>query len=695
MMKKQFLLILFLSLTTFLMAQTDATSPDDPYQSNWETIDSLLRRGLPQSAQEQLAELRQQIAEDIKTDNSRYPSLIKATIYELEVGKQLAEDGSWNAIQQLENITAEAAPKLKPIYQSYLAEQYTKYWQENRWQIQNRTQRVGDVVSDDPTSWSAADFVDKITSLYLASIADLNTRGQAIEDIQALLQDNDPDLALLPSVYDLLLHRALEYFRFNDAFLAEPKYVPALNDLTLLGSVDDFINWEMPEVERPTSYYHLLQLLQEALAWSKTERPATLAHLDLNLVRLQLVFDQLTMNRKHAAYEEALQALKAQYQRTELEATVAATYLKHIYQRASAYEAENPAQDHLRWNLQQALTLARDIKKRFPETPAAADAEVIISAVQSASLQVAVEQVQLPEAHALMNIRFRNVPKAYFKLIKVAPDLTEGSDPTAFIKNLLAQKALRSWSEDLPDAGDYREHSTEAILSELAKGKYFLLVSANKDFPTDNNNTQFLEIWSSDLALIQEKYPDSKQLIMKVVSRSTGKPVPNAQLNLWHYRTDSGRSRDRRLVPLDNLTTDSNGEVIVGNRDQYGVFVQLKKGDDELFLRDYLNFEYQYYENKNEPNYQLHFFTDRGLYRPGQTVYFKVLVTELEGKVPQLAPNRKVKVKLMDANRKEVTQLDLRTKKAVSGGNPPSRPEVYWVGCTPWRVLEIAGTLFR
>jgi uncharacterized protein YfaS (alpha-2-macroglobulin family) len=53
------------------------------------------------------------------------------------------------------------------------------------------------------------------------------------------------------------------------------------------------------------------------------------------------------------------------------------------------------------------------------------------------------------------------------------------------------------------------------------------------------------------------------------------------------------------------------------------------------------------------------FFTDRSLYRPGQTVYFKGLILETDGTESRIRKNQKTTVRLFDVNGQEKSSLEL------------------------------------
>ena len=130
-----------------LMAQ-DILS-NEPFTREWNTIDSLYRQGLPESAGKALDILKDNLTDMDSDDPLRQAHEIKALLYQLVLEAQLAVQGEWIAVQTLEELAAYADQPAKAIYQSYLAEKYFRYWQNNRWKIDQRTELADTSPTDD------------------------------------------------------------------------------------------------------------------------------------------------------------------------------------------------------------------------------------------------------------------------------------------------------------------------------------------------------------------------------------------------------------------------------------------------------------------------------------------------------------------------------------------------------------------
>jgi uncharacterized protein YfaS (alpha-2-macroglobulin family) len=69
------------------------------------------------------------------------------------------------------------------------------------------------------------------------------------------------------------------------------------------------------------------------------------------------------------------------------------------------------------------------------------------------------------------------------------------------------------------------------------------------------------------------------------------------------------------------------------------------------------NYNYPYRRNY-ESRIQANIFTDRAIYRPGQIVYFKAIMYQMdENALPSIVPNKKVTITLRDVNQQEVAKV--------------------------------------
>jgi len=150
-----------------------------------------------------------------------------------------------------------------------------------------------------------------------------------------------------------------------------------------------------------------------------------------------------------------------------------------------------------------------------------------------------------------------------------------------------------------------------------------------------------------------------------VLDSETGHAVENVEVSVFETIYSSAMRRNE-LKKLAGFTTDEKGLAVVnaGETKSHGMLLfTFRKGNDFLVSdgNDYLT--------KAKTNTKLktktYFFTDRAIYRPGQTVYFKGIVVDRNSKEVHIKPGFQSQVNLYDVNRKVIGILDL-TKGIVS-----------------------------
>ncbi|RME96776.1 MAG: hypothetical protein D6772_11415, partial [Bacteroidetes bacterium] len=375
-------------------------------------------------------------------------------------------------------------------------------------------------------------------------------------------------------------------------------------------------------------------------------------------------YEYLQHPDKAQTYQKALERLVAQTKGSPTQAMPLLTLAEWHYQRGNGYQAPadgmpptSEGASDLRWAFKTSFHILRQIVDEFPDSYEAEAAKSLIGTIKQTSLSSCVESVLLPQAAGLVSISYRNIPEIHLRLVQISEEeylFAQGQDD--WLRRLVAKPSVQQWSVQLPDAGDFRMHRTETSFRGLARGVYCLLLSTDSKFPTVQSLTSHAPFWVSELGVLgQQDYTSSNEYM--VVNRRSGQPVAHAQVELWHK---TGR-RDQRKSTIATYYTDTLGQIqnVEGGRRQ--VFVGVATDTDRLYSLDgdYLR---SYPRESTQEELRMHYFLDRAIYRPGQTLYFKGLLLQGEqGAYPAIATGQAVTITLYDANGQEVDQLPLTT----------------------------------
>ncbi|MEO1260733.1 MAG: alpha-2-macroglobulin family protein [Bacteroidota bacterium] len=638
------------------------------YEKAWAEINDLARQGLPKSALEKVNQLIEKAREE-----EEHSQFIKGVIYRGNYESQLEEDGFSNAILKLQNEMESAGFPVKPILQSMLGEMYVNYLDQNRYQFQNRTNTV-EFNNEDIRTWPIEHFMEESAKLYWLSLTDNKSKTTDIKQFEILLSKGKNDAGLRPTLYDFLAHRAIDQFMNERNYLAQPAYKFEIEDSNAFSKVRDFIKWEINTQDTTSQKFQTLKLFQELLAFRSTEkRMQSPSLLDADLKRLKFVQQNSIHIDKDELYLNALKDLAATYEGSEGLGDVNAAIASHFYSTGSNYlpvPFGETDEDERKWHWKKAYEYCEQTVKAFPNTVAASDCLKLMNQITAKNLTLETEMVNLPNQPFLGKLEFRNIDKAYFKVIPFTQNDREAFEKLRnernwkerAIKFLNSKKHMSSWSVELPDQKDFHQHAGETSIGTLPKGMYAILVSSDEGFTSGDALTGFLFTHISNIGFWERK-SEGKGVEFVVFDRGNGRPVAGAEVEFW-VRSYNSVFRKYEKKKRDTQISDENGFVKnqLTERTDRNFSIHIKHADDELITDQ--NFYNNYYRNEPRPYQKTEFFLDRAIYRPGQTVYFKGVALSFDKeKMPSILKNQKVEVTLRDANYQEVSKLNLQTNE--------------------------------
>ncbi|MDW8230648.1 MAG: MG2 domain-containing protein, partial [Saprospiraceae bacterium] len=629
------------------MAKTSTPRPPsfDDYADEWAKIDSLEKKGLPKSALERTEALYARAKADRNT-----PQIIKALLYRGKYITQLEEDGFEKAIALLEQEEKTASEPERSVLQSLLGELYSIYLQNMAWRIEDRTP-LAEGQQGDIKTWSAEQIELQALRYYRASVANVDVlRATPADHLKALLtkplNDSVDGVPLRPTLFDILAHRALKHFADERSYLTQPAYEFDLDQPEAFAPAAEFVRYNFASQDTNSGEWLAIRLFQQVLA-VHLAGSNTAALIDADLLRLQFARNKSTLSDEWERYAEALRLLSREHYNHPSEAEIA-------YHLGSAYRqlSEQPenAQSDL---LQQAVAECESAMARHPNTYGAALCQSLVQQIRRPSVQIQVEQVYLPDKPSLMSVSFKNIQQAHVRVVAL-PDADAIKNERLNLGDLLALATIeqRAWNLNAPE--DFREHRTELRLPPLPVGHYAVLVSPTDNFDGRDQPVSYALFACSHLAGITYDFNGATHVA--VVHRETGAPLAGVLGEFFEQKWDV-RARDYRNERIGQGTTGKDGLLrpqVALNR---SFSVRLSQGKDTLWLDQGF---YRYPRERNRASQEVVFFTDRSLYRPGQTVYFKGILLQRDPKgMPRILPGAKVQVTFYDANGQPKGQLAL------------------------------------
>jgi hypothetical protein len=681
-LRKKTLLLPLLYLISWVLPGCPLHAQTTPagYQAKWNIVDSLYqKKGLPQSALvavTRIYALAKQEGNDAQT--------IRALTYRLRLQTFSYDDSDVSSIKELEKEIVSTRQPARQILQSILADFYWNFLQQNRRKFYDRTNittvagtnAVTDttpVADNDPNYWTAADFQKKITDLYLSSLRDekllQSTSCTGYDPIMELGNTRH----LRPTLFDLLAHQALGYFKNSEQSIYLPAVLFAIDDPAVFADAETFASYPFRTQDSLSLHYTALQLFQRLIRMHLTD-PSPDALLDVDIERLNFVHNYSIMDNMEELYTSALTRLT---DRWGTNSSAAQAWYLLARQHADKAQKYQPGVDTSgRYEYVPARAICERVIAEKDNSEGKTNCINLLDNILHKKLFLRMEDVDLPKKPMRTLVTWSNISTLYCRIIRLNFKSLQdrgSSYKKSYWQQLLRQPVLRSFSQPLPATGDYCEHNVEIMVDPLPVGDYALIAAADSSFilSTSSRHPMTVEYFSvSAIAVINNRHD------YFVLDRDGGHPLTNARVQTWdiHYDYNDGRTITSRSRG-EKYHTDNNGHFLYRGRSSSDQTVDLEitTPNDHLYSknagwRNYFDIGPTKYlpdqKKKYEADHQwTYLFLDRSIYRPGQTVYFKgIIVTrDFDTKRAKSLSRLRTMVSLFDSNNQPVDSLEVVT----------------------------------
>lgn len=623
--------IIVASIVILLGISAFAQNDENKYKDLWNEVSEAENKDLPKSALQKV----ESIIEMASKDNDQY-ELSKAITYKSKFLVESEQNGNLKAIEFLEAETAKLSGTALHLSNFLLGAMYQNYYSQNRYQIDSRS-----AVSDSAEQkGSRLEFYDKdefmklIISKYKLAI---NTELKEVpaEKYKDFFYGNNKENDFFPTLYDELSYTITE--QLNKLY----RYSRTNLDASYFCNAVDFCRMEIPDSdENPeiASLYFMQLML-------KGNNPSSSAYAFADYRRINYIAgkqrgkDDQVMN----LYTEAAKKYSSN------EAVI------FINEEIAEILAEKSAADRI-----EAVKLLEQTVKDFPESKYISICQNKLEKLKFPTLNISTEKTIYTNENIPVHIEYSNVGKAKVKVVKVSDKASDYEDFNTGSQNILKYKNQKTLSEkviDLPKTGDYSKHSTFYVESGLPEGLYLIFIE------TENGEICSYTMFTvSQFALL--RINNCKYM---AIDRNSGKPIEKVKV-----RVVSKSYKNSETLFSGETGSDGTFSFDVSKSHYYNTRVNLKKGNDEICFSIY---GYSQSEGQEKEHTDVKILTDRAIYRPGQTVYFKII--EFTGKDNKfiVVPNDSIDVSLHDANGKKIETTSLTTNKFGSTNGSFKIPE--------------------
>ena len=654
-------------------------------EAQWQEVDDAVRKGLPKTAIEKLDPIIQGALKD-KAWGEATKAIARKIVLEGNIQGNKPEE----KIVRMEAEISRAPKEIVPLLDTILANWYWHYYLNNRRRFLQRTQMTQNppltpptrgtnparLPEKDFTTWDLPRLFAEIDKQFQNALANADTLKKTPVSVfdDLLVKGALPD-SYRPTLYDFIAHEALRFYSSGEQAAARAEDAFEISDDSpIFDSVERFVAWKAGQTSSPArgqagslSYsgdspiLKAIRLYQDLLKFHQNDKDPS-AFIDDDIARLACGYSVAFGEGKNARYKAALKTLVDKWADHELSALA-------LHNWARVLQSE------------EAFVEARDVALRganaFPDSPGGKLCRNLVTEIEMKSVAITTERVWncqskagvLPagtqadsagrqDACPTLEVRYRNVTNIYFRAIAYDWNLflqKNHSRPEylndAERKELLAKKPALEWSATLPPTTDYKERIEELPAPGLKPGYYFIIASSRPGFGGNDNPVTFTDVWVSELALVVR--PRDGSIEGFVLEADSGEPLAGAEVMAWHLDNQGNR------IPHPALTTDENGFFTFKSAQNQSYLFRARHNGRELGSQQ----EYSAYRYDPERAYeQTVFFTDRSIYRPGQTIQYKGICLRVDQKKDdyEALAGRELTVIFADPNNKEIARQTRR-----------------------------------
>ena len=345
------------------------------------------------------------------------------------------------------------------------------------------------------------------------------------------------------------------------------------------------------------------------------------------------------------------------------------------------HEWDSPARAHL---------AARRGARRHPESLGGRLCDALQSVIELPELRLDAQSHDLPGRSTIL-LSHKNLRRVHLRAWRY--DWEEEEAPYEGLFDEPDDEEIRawirygepdlSWTVELPDHGDYMPHETYTGLPACRPGPYVVVASSTADFRGKGTVLRVVRVMVGGLLLQATEREDHWELA--TLDGDTGDPLPGVPVTLFTYDQDRSRKTHRRSLggneawrQVGQVVTDERG---LARTDISGVDIQAalaRRGDEVSLVHGFWGGR----PTPDRPQTEAFIYTDRGVYRPGQEVHWKVVCFGRKSEKDPYLPltEHEVRVHLENPHGEEVRHADCRTNEFGSASGSFILPDKAGLG---------------
>ncbi len=628
--------------------KTEINMPENDfdYTKAWAEVEAFQKDALPKSA---LAKVRE-IQKNALKDNN-YLQLIKSNIFTIDLVKDVDEnnnenDKAWaDELQAFRNQAETMPTDFRHLSYNIIAKYYDRYLIDRLWKIRQRTQLENET-SNDIETWSEARIQKEIHSLYQKSIDEPETLFSfPLKNYEILTKPANnitKDYEGFPTLLDYLVWNiARENHDSNSDF--------SYQDLALVSGEDEFISYKAQNNEQESMSNLILEGLQTLTRCHKNDSKM-MDRAWTNAERIKFYRQKSTNENASECAISSLKKMREDQKDSSPDAFCLLTY--HIAE--ILYDDNRMTESHAMAS--EALDSTINAPDNYREA-----CHRIIHNIELKRLTLDCQSIVSPQDKFPARLEYTNISKLYIKVIRISNprefnEIWHHDDKIKYLKN--KGKEVNSYEINTVNTLDYQEKNSEIIFDELPIGHYVILTGVDSDIYDTKKNaiTTVNEITSSNIYVVNS-HEMGEKILLYVLDRKTGKPLADADVRIKLHDKNTTKA---------SYKTDKYGAVSFPEKESAWntrIVISTADGDEAEVPRSSWGL-WGYHAPNEKTSYSDKIFTDRKIYRPGQTIYWKTICYEkTDHHTAHAYANRQRHIELLDVNSRKVASIAYTTNE--------------------------------
>lgn len=607
-------------IALFTILQTTAQD----YTKKWNEVYKLELDGKTKTAFEKVSEIHK-TAWRQKNDIQQ----VKSFIYLSKLKNTLVENSDTTFFTEIEDEISKSSEIGKAFLYQYYATKLSVYFDKNIYKIKE-DYVMSDTSNTDIKLWDRKKFLNKIQTNFEKSVANiLLLEAKKVVDYQELITYTDPnyqnkDKSLFTFMMENYIFQtknlnALGYYSgldFNEQyFLSSPIFINA--------------NCDSIENKRDKKIVKILQNLEQH----------NLNNEPIVFYRIEYMIEKSNKNLSLIPHLEKCKSLfHNSNHKQEIDYVIAEIYNQFANKKTTKdYKLK-------------ALSILDNLLLDKSNPPVYTKAFNLKEEILSKELSARIKKNIYPKENIRAFVEFKNIDTLSVSYYKISADeLQKFKTDTIVLTYINTHNAVQSYFKALPKTDNYFESSTEILLEPFEKGNYLVVLGTLKN--NGNYSFTYQTINCTSIDYFKEKKEHKE--IFHFRNKKTGVPIQKAQINFDNKIYISGK--DGKIEIEQPL-------YVKGNNNYHPITISYENDT----IKDNIGTKTsEFDEDYDEENFtsKAYLYFDRAIYRPGQKMFYKGIITQEKSFKTSVVPFVTVKITLNSPDYDEIASFEIQTNE--------------------------------